>query len=103
MVAATTSAASSANDNQHTRRPRTPDRNDHLIFQWVKMEGKTQDWVATQLGISQATVSRVIQRYERWQAHANATRSCSPVACESLRKWKVSRMFPRAPFAVAIA
>jgi hypothetical protein len=63
-------ATASTNDTQHTRRPWTPDGNDHLIFQWVKMEGKTQDWVATQLEISQATVSRVVQRYERWQAHA---------------------------------
>jgi len=48
----------------------TPDGNDHLIFQWVKLKGHSQDWVATQLGISQSTVSRVVQRYERWQAHA---------------------------------
>jgi hypothetical protein len=30
-----------------------------------------QSWVAYQMGISQATVSRVIQRYERWKAHAD--------------------------------
>jgi hypothetical protein len=70
MVAAAHQAASSTNDNEHARRPWSPDRTDHLIFQWVKMEGKTQDWVATQLGVSQPTVSRVVQRYERWQAHA---------------------------------
>ena len=48
----------------------SPDGNDHRIFQWVKLKGHSQDWVATQLGISQSTVSRVVQRYERWQAHA---------------------------------
>jgi len=47
-----------------------PDGDAHLIFQWVKMEGKTQGWVAQAFGISQSTVSRIIQRYERWQAHA---------------------------------
>ena len=34
------------------------------------MEGKSQGWVAGLLGISQSTVSRILQRYERWQAHA---------------------------------
>src|SRR5262245_38030309 len=46
-----------------------PGRNDHLIFDWVKMQGKTQGEVASLLNISQPTVSRVIQRYERWLAH----------------------------------
>jgi hypothetical protein len=54
--------------------PRTTSRwqpagDDHLIFQWVKMEGKTQSEVARMFGIDQSTVSRIIQRYERWQAH----------------------------------
>jgi hypothetical protein len=47
-----------------------PDAKDHLVFQWIKFEGKRQTWVAAQLGISQATVSRIVERYERWQAHA---------------------------------
>jgi transposase len=51
-------------------RPWSPDANAHLIFQWVKMEGKTQSEVATMFGIDQSTVSRILQRYERWQAHA---------------------------------
>ena len=34
------------------------------------LEGQTQSWVAAQFGINQATVSRIVQRYERWQAHA---------------------------------
>src|SRR5207249_9742523 len=41
-----------------------------LIFHWVKMEGQKQGWVAYKFGIDQATVSRIVQRYERWQAHA---------------------------------
>src|SRR6266850_671844 len=53
-----------------SRRPWKPDGDAHLIFQWVKMEGKSQGEVASMLNISQPTVSRVIQRYERWQAHA---------------------------------
>src|SRR5262245_26448565 len=52
-----------------TRRPWTPDGDAHLIYQWVKMEGKSQSSVADLLGISQPTVSRTIQRYGRWQAH----------------------------------
>jgi hypothetical protein len=46
-----------------------PSGDDHLIFQWVKMEGKTQQNVASMFGINQSTVSRIIQRYERWQSH----------------------------------
>jgi hypothetical protein len=48
----------------------TPDGDAHLIYQWVKFEGKTQSWVASAFGVNQSTISRVIQRYERWQAHA---------------------------------
>src|SRR5947209_2523776 len=34
-----------------TRRPWQPDKDAHLIFQWVKFEGQTQGWVAAQFGI----------------------------------------------------
>ena len=52
------------------RRPEwEPDAKDHLVFQWIKFEGKRQTWVAHQLGISQPTVSRIVERYERWQGH----------------------------------
>ena len=51
-------------------RPWSPSDDDHLIFEWVKMQGKTQSEVARMFGIDQSTVSRIIQRYERWQAHA---------------------------------
>ena len=46
-----------------------PSADDHLIYRWVKFEGYTQSQVASMLRIHQSTVSRVIQRYERWQAH----------------------------------
>ena len=46
-----------------------PSADDHLIYRWIKFEGYTQSQVAQMLRISQPTVSRVIQRYERWQAH----------------------------------
>ncbi|HMC11885.1 MAG TPA: hypothetical protein VKH44_11365, partial [Pirellulaceae bacterium] len=49
-----------------------PTGDDHLIFEWVKMQGKTQREVAGMFGIDQSTVSRIIQRVERWQAHAKA-------------------------------
>ena len=55
----------------HPAAPYTPTANDHLIFHWVKLDGESQSWVADQFGISQSTVSRIIQRYERWQAHAD--------------------------------
>ena len=61
----------SPSPESRTPSPRlTPDGDAHLIYQWVKFEGKTQSWVASALGVNQSTISRVIQRYERWQAHA---------------------------------
>ena len=54
------------------RRAWAPSADDHLIYRWVKLEGKGQDWAAQCFGISQSTVSRIVQRYERWQAHAEA-------------------------------
>jgi len=68
MVAATEPTTNV--ENARTRQTWKPDGDAHLIFQWVKMEGKTQGWVAQAFGINQSTVSRIIQRYERWQAHA---------------------------------
>jgi hypothetical protein len=52
------------------RRVWQPDAKDHQTYRWVRFEGKTQDWVAWQLGVNQATVSRIVQRYERWLARA---------------------------------
>ncbi len=53
------------------RRAWAPDHDDHFIYKAVKFDGMTQSWVAGLLQINQSTVSRVIQRYERWQAHAS--------------------------------
>ena len=44
---------------------------DEFIYELVKFGGKSQAWVACDLGISQGTVSRAIQRVERRQAQAN--------------------------------
>ena len=64
-------AMSSPSLHEIPRRPEwEPDATDHLVFQWVKFDGQTQAWAARQLGISQPTVSRMVERYERWQAHA---------------------------------
>jgi hypothetical protein len=74
MVAAVTSAAPTLNLEPGTLNSARwqPTGDDHLIFEWVKMQGKTQCEVASMFGIDQSTVSRVIQRMERWQAHAKA-------------------------------
>jgi hypothetical protein len=45
-----------------------------LVFRWVKFEGKTQSWVAEQLEINQSTVSRMVEKYERWIARGGPTR-----------------------------
>ena len=57
---------------QRTRRAWAPDADDHLIYRWVKLDGKGQDYVAQCFGIHQSTVSRIVRRYERWEAHAEA-------------------------------
>jgi len=66
----TTTSHHSPNGQPRKRRDWAPNGDDHLIFDFVRMKGKTQECVAMELGISQSTVSRVLQRYERWQAHA---------------------------------
>ncbi len=76
---------SNANTTETTRQPWSPSGDDHLIFDWVKMQGKTQSEVASMLNIHQSTVSRVIQRYERWQAHAKARENGSLDHSERLR------------------
>src|SRR4029079_4974238 len=49
-----------------------PSGDELLIFEFAKMQGKTQSEVARMFGINQSTVSRIIHRIERWQAHAQA-------------------------------
>ena len=44
------------------RRPSAPSDQEHLIYQWVKLDGHSQSWVAEQFSISQSTVSRIVKR-----------------------------------------
>ncbi len=77
MIAAASSAADTLPINSPDAPPKkrkrkgwAPDDTDRLVYQWVKFEGKRQTWVATAVGVDQSTVSRIVQRYEKWQAHA---------------------------------
>src|SRR5262245_44622391 len=49
-----------------------PSGDELLIYEFAKMQGKTQSYVGSFFGINQSTVSRIIHRIERWQAHAKA-------------------------------
>src|SRR4030095_8794897 len=46
-----------------------PGERDHLVYHWVRFEGKRQWWSATELKTDQATLSRILVRYEKWLAH----------------------------------
>ncbi len=50
-------------------RPWSPSDRDRMIYKWVKFDGHKQSWVADQLELNQSTVSRILDRYERWIAH----------------------------------
>jgi hypothetical protein len=52
------------------RRAWAPDHNDRWVYEMVKFDGLSQLEAADRARINQSTVSRIIQRYERWQAHA---------------------------------
>jgi hypothetical protein len=54
------------------RRKWAPNGDDHLIYRMVKLDGSGQDFAAQCFGIHQSTVSRIVRRYERWEAHAAA-------------------------------
>ena len=54
------------------RRAWAPNADDHLIYRMVRLDGSGQDFVAECFGIHQSTVSRIVRRYERWEAHAAA-------------------------------
>lgn len=47
-----------------------PSDDDRFIYAMVKFHGESQSAVAALVGIHQGTVSRAIQRYERWQARS---------------------------------
>ena len=50
-------------------RPWSPTDRDRMIYRWVKFDGHKQAWVAQQLDLHQTTISRIVDRYERWIAH----------------------------------
>src|SRR5688500_15861871 len=66
-----------------------PGAKDHLVYHWVKFSGMRQTSAASRLGISQPTVSRIVERYERWQAHAGEREGGRLDAAERRRvqKW----------------
>ena len=68
-----------------TPAPWSPTGDDHLIYQWVIMQGKTQSEVAGMLKVHQSTISRVIQRYDRWRAHLKARENGALDRTERLR------------------
>lgn len=65
--------------------PWSPSGDDHLIYEWVVMQGKTQSEVAGMLKVHQSTISRVIQRYDRWRAHMKARENGALDHTERLR------------------
>jgi hypothetical protein len=69
-VAAQVEERGAAGGKPRSRREWSPTASDQQVYEWVRLSGKTQSWVAGQLGLHQTTVSRIVQRYERWQAHA---------------------------------
>jgi hypothetical protein len=70
---------------QPKSQPWTPSDRDRLIFQWVKFDGHKQSWVAAQLDLHQTTVSRIVERYERWIARGGPSQEGSPNHDERLR------------------
>jgi len=67
-----TSTSTAATAPPKSRESWAPDHDDQFIYWWVKLEGNTQSFVASQLGVNQGTISRTIKRYERWQTRAEA-------------------------------
>src|SRR5262252_7513418 len=73
----TTSSSSFSPSPSHPLSPSSasryqPSGDELLIFEFAKFQGKTQSEVGSFFGINQSTVSRIIHRIERWQAHAKA-------------------------------
>ena len=87
-AAASTNTTSKAKKTRN-RRPWTPDDSDREIFEYVRMGGQTQAEVALRLGISQSTVSRVVMRFERWQARAKPREAGRLEHGERLRSQRV--------------
>ena len=52
-----------------TTHPWSPADRDRMIYKWARFDGHKQSWIAQQLDLNQSTVSRIVDRYERWLAH----------------------------------
>jgi transposase len=63
----------------------SPTDRERMIYRWVKFDGHKQSWVAQQLDMHQSTVSRIVDRYERWIAHGGASQNGAPSRAERLR------------------
>ena len=66
-----TEKKSAKTTKKRQRRAWQPSAQDHFIYEMVRFECLTQSEVAERQRLSQSTVSRIIQRYERWKAHAD--------------------------------
>ncbi len=62
--------AEPAKERRRRRKAWAPTGDDYAVYHLVMLDGKSQHYVAQIFGISQPTVSRIVERYERWQAHA---------------------------------
>ena len=73
----------------NARQPWMPSERERIIFRWVKFDGEKQSEVAHRFGINQSTVSRIVQRYERWIARGGEQQEGAPSHEERLRaqKW----------------
>jgi len=78
----------------------TPSDRDRIIYKWVKFDGHKQSWVADQLGMNQSTVSRIIDRYERWIAHGGPAQQGALNRDERLRA-QVALTFERNEWIIA--
>jgi transposase len=88
MTAAATVAAPSRlkkSPKTRQRRPWKPAARDHYIYRMVRFDGLTQEEAANRQRVSQATVSRILDRYERWQAHADPREGGRLDAAERVR------------------
>ena len=65
-----TRQAEPAERKTRKRKAWAPNRDDQSIHEWVMLKGESQSFVAELFGISQPTVSRIVERYEKWRAHA---------------------------------
>jgi hypothetical protein len=80
----------------------TPSDRDRMIYKWAKFDGHKQSWIAQQLDMNQSTVSRIIERYERWIAHGGPAQQGALNRDERLRA-QVALTFERNEWIIASA